>query len=437
MEKILFNTGSVEASPAVQTLDKLIQLSLLTFVAFSMFSISVTQISFAIGALSWLLKVHLTQTWKEMKGTWVGIAILCFCLTGVLAIITSVDLESSIKHQKKFVQFLIFFWVANTVQDDKQRDLLVRLLIIAGAIASLVGLSPYLVEKFSHVGRLKGTLSKEATFAGVLMLTGLMTLGRGLFHKPREKLSKEATFAGVLTLTGLMTLGRGLFHKLRENWIFWSLGIICLTLLLTLTRQAWLGFFFGTVFLLFYWNKKYLFIIPLLFATLLMFSPESIKSRLISFKNLDDGALLPRTATWKGGWEIFKDHPVTGCGFKCVDSIYSQYPDPTGYIVELRGMHNNIFQLLVDTGIVGLGTWLSIWAAFFIEVFKRWKALALEKSQDNAAGILMGVSAAVLAFIVGGCFESSLYDSEVAMLLYFLMGLSLTTTKNSQRLNSS
>ena len=407
MEKILFNTGSVEASPAVQTLDKLIQLSLLTFVAFSMFSISVTQISFAIGALSWLLKVHLTQTWKEMKGTWVGIAILCFCLTGVLAIITSVDLESSIKHQKKFVQFLIFFWVANTVQDDKQRDLLVRLLIIAGAIASLVGLSPYLVEKFSHVGRLKGTLSKEATFAGVLMLTGLMTLGRGLFH------------------------------KLRENWIFWSLGIICLTLLLTLTRQAWLGFFFGTVFLLFYWNKKYLFIIPLLFATLLMFSPESIKSRLISFKNLDDGALLARTATWKGGWEIFKDHPVTGCGFKCVDSIYSQYPDPTGYIVELRGMHNNIFQLLVDTGIVGLGTWLSIWAAFFIEVFKRWKALALEKSQDNAAGILMGVSAAVLAFIVGGCFESSLYDSEVAMLLYFLMGLSLTTTKNSQRLNSS
>ena len=41
----------------------------------------------------------------------------------------------------------------------------------------------------------------------------------------------------------------------------------------------------------------------------------------------------------------------------------------------------------------------------------------------------MGSSAAVIAFLVGGFFETSVYDSEVAMLLYFLMGLSLTKVK--------
>ena len=43
----------------------------------------------------------------------------------------------------------------------------------------------------------------------------------------------------------------------------------------------------------------------------------------------------------------------------------------------------------------------------------------------------MGALAAVLAFLVGGFFESSFYDSEVTMLLYFLMGLSLVQIKET------
>ena len=173
-------------------LDKLIQFSLFTFVAFSMFSISVTQISFAIGAISWVLKVHLTQSWKEIRGTIVGIAILCFCLACVLSIITSVDWESSIKHLKKLLQFIIFFWVANAVQDEKQRDLLIKLVIVVGTAAALNGLLPVLdpssfsPERLYASNRPLGTMSVPSTFSGILMLAGLVTLGRFLFHKPKK-----------------------------------------------------------------------------------------------------------------------------------------------------------------------------------------------------------------------------------------------------------
>ena len=163
----------------------------------------------------------------------------------------------------------------------------------------------------------------------------------------------------------------------------------------------------------------------------LLLSPEKIKDRMYSFTNLKDSSLHQRVSSWKGGWKIFTDHPVTGCGFKCVDSIHSQYPDPTGNVARFRGMHSNIFQLLVDTGVVGFGTWLSIWVVYFIEVFKRLRALANKKSQDNLIGILMGSSAAVLAFLVGGFFETNIYDSELAMLLYFIMGISLAKVKTS------
>jgi len=374
-----------------------------------MFSISVTQISFSIGAISWVLKVHLTQSWKEIRGTIVGIAILCFCLACVLSIITSVDWESSIKHLKKLLQFIIFFWVANAVQDEKQRDLLIKLVIVVGTAAALNGLLPLLDPS---------SFSPERLYAS---------------SRPLGTMSVPSTFSGILMLAGLVTLGRFLFHKPTEYWVLGSTSIIGLCLLLILARQAWLGFFIGMIFLLFFWNKKYFLVIPFLLLGLLLFAPDRVKERMLSLTNFKNYSLQARVSLWEGSWIIFKDHPITGCGYKCVDSIHLQYPDPSGWIAHYRGMHSNIFQLLVDTGIIGLGLWVSIWVAYFMEIFQRWRTLAEDASQNNSRGILMGASAAVLAFLAGGLFETNIYDSEVAMLLYFLMGLSLAMVKKAPR----
>jgi O-antigen ligase len=411
MEKLLPDTNSSEVNHMVPVLDKVIRFSLFTFVVFSMFSISVTQISFALGAIASLLKTYLTKSWKELRGTYVGITVLCFCLACVLSIITAVEFESSLKLLKKILQFIILFWVVNVVQDKKQKDLLFKLVIVSGLATALNGFLPFLNLSFlSYVGnyygiRTIGTMSVPSTFSGILMIVGLVALGRLLFHKP------------------------------WEYWVLGSVGIISLCLMMSLTRQAWLGFSIGTIFLLFFWNKKYLLLIPVLLASILLVSGDNdeinrIKLRIHSFVNLNDTSLQARVFLWKVGWEIFKDHPVTGCGYKCVDSTYSQYPDPSELIAHYRGLHNNVFQLMVDTGAVGLVTWLSIWVAYFIEVFKRCRTLTQGFSQNNL-GILMGSSAAVLSFLVGGFFETNIYDSEVAMLLYFVMGLSLAQTKET------
>ena len=93
---------------SIPVLEKVIQFSLLTFAIFSLFSISITQISFAIGSLFWLLKTHLTRTWSEIRGTRVGIAILAFCLAYFISLTTAVDLENSINYMKKLIQLIIF-----------------------------------------------------------------------------------------------------------------------------------------------------------------------------------------------------------------------------------------------------------------------------------------------------------------------------------------
>ena len=149
-------------------------------------------------------------------------------------------------------------------------------------------------------------------------------------------------------------------------------------------------------------------------------SPLSVQQRAKSTLSGEDRTFTMRTALWKGGWEIFKDYPLTGCGFRCVDLVNSQYPDPTGYIARFRGMHNNLIQVAVDTGILGVTAWLGIWFYFFRFLYH--KAITLEKNA-NERWVILGSAAAMLAFLAAGFFETNFYDSEVAMLLYFIMAL--------------
>jgi O-antigen ligase len=98
-------------------------------------------------------------------------------------------------------------------------------------------------------------------------------------------------------------------------------------------------------------------------------------------------------------------------------------------------MHNNFIQLAVDTGILGLSAWLGIWICFFRIMYQRSKNLV---SDQSSKWVVAGSSAAVIAFLVGGCFESNFYDSEVNMLLWFIMALPFADSNlnEPERLNA-
>ena len=92
-------------------------------------------------------------------------------------------------------------------------------------------------------------------------------------------------------------------------------------------------------------------------------------------------------------------------------------------------MHNNFIQLAVDTGFFGLATWLGIWFYFFRLLYKQ--AFGVEKDLSENWTIF-GSAAAAIGFLAGGCFESNFYDSEVAMLLYFIMALPFSGSHNQR-----
>ena len=387
-------------------IDKMLTVTLFLFAASSMFSISISQISAGLGGFLWLLRAYLTNTWKEQRWP-LGVPILLFALASFVAVANAYDVSYSYSSLKKLLEFLIFFWVLNCVRENNLRNSLCLVLIASATLAGLFGLYQY------WQGFHLNSLSK---------ITSL--------NRPEGNLSTYMTFAGLLMLVGVTALARVLFQKPMQRWVCVSIGIISLCLFLTITRQAWFGFLTGSSFLIFYWRKKVLLLLPIILLITYIASPLSTQKRIKDMFSGEDVTFGMRVALWKGGWEIFKDYPLTGCGFRCVDLVNSQYPDPTGYVARYRGMHNNLIQVAVDTGILGATAWLGIWFCFFRFLYH--KAIDLGKNVFEHWSIF-GSSAAVLAFLAAGFFETNFYDSEVAMVLYFIMALPFSGTQNTTK----
>ena len=409
-------------------LDKIVTATLFIFVAASIFSISITQIAAGLGGLAWAIKTHLNHTWKEQKWP-LAIPILLFALACLIAVVDAYDVSYSFASLKKLFEFLIFFWIINCVKTRKLRDSLSLVLIVSATCASLLGFYQAWMGGVQIESRVEGTLSVYMTFAGILMMVSLLALARVLWRRP------------------------------KEAWLWACIGIILTSLFFTLTRQAWGGFFVGLLFFIFCSKRKYVLVLLLSLFVAVFYFKKEVQSELLeleielkltpnkSFIALDhlilrtrlllsgeDKTLMMRVALWKAGWEVFKDYPLTGCGFRCMDKLVSKYPDPTGWVERLRGMHNNFIQIAVDTGLLGLSTWVGIWFYFFLLLYQRAKAL---NGDADERWVVLGSAAGAIAFLAAGLFETNFYDSEVAMTLYFLMALPFSGTQNGIRDDAS
>ena len=108
--------------------------------------------------------------------------------------------------------------------------------------------------------------------------------------------------------------------------------------------------------------------------------------------------------------------------------MHKNYPDHRGHIKKLRGMHSNFVQLAVDTGFLGLISWVSIWVIYFLTLYRQIFSMEenLAYKRDSMAS-----AAAITGFLVAGLFETNFYDSEVSMLMYFIMALPFTANGNT------
>lgn len=173
-----------------------------------------------------------------------------------------------------------------------------------------------------------------------------------------------------------------------------GLSLICLVL--SMTRGAWLALV-AVVVIFFMLEKKYRLLTAKIFAGLVlafllvtMFSPK-IQGRLATLTNADFQSNTERVLMWESAINIFRDYPIYGVGQKMFFKAYNeQYISPEAKErpgEERRGHthpHNNFLHQAAEGGIVGLLSFIGLYAYFFWKFFNQMRR---EKNFSFSAGM--------------------------------------------------
>jgi O-antigen ligase len=272
---------------------------------------------------------------------------------------------------------------------------------------------------------------------------------RDLLHRISGFMSQWMTYSGLLMLVLMLLVAYMVGVGLRRHqWVIPVAALLILALILTLTRNSWMGAIAGIVVLLLLWRPKAVFILLAAILLLYVASPEMIKQRAQSIVDTSD----PRFHVFMTALHMIQDHPWFGVGPKLVKDEAPKYreerdfPDWLKRSVEVlsdsskyqeeekeypawlyQHMHNNFFQIAAESGIPGLIIWIWLmvrlaWDAWACHRYAKSRSFFGDEASRQEAFIASSAAlASWTALVVSGMFEYNFGDSEILMLFLFIM----------------
>ena len=213
-------------------------------------------------------------------------------------------------------------------------------------------------------------------------------------------------------------------NKLSGLRIFSIISLLVfLTILLSIgARGAAVSFFGGLILFfmgsLFFSGKKKLAIITplvlILIAGVLIFAFPTIQNIIVS--NLRE--IRARLIVWEIAWKGFLERPVLGWGLENFNAVFAKYFNPKLFLKEYGGeiwfdrAHNIVLDMLINSGIVGLVAYLSIFSVSIFFLFKK----CFSENKERA-----GVNLAIICLFIAYFVQNLLvFDSISSYVIFFL-----------------
>jgi O-antigen ligase len=381
---------AVALQSSARPLDRVIDGAIVAFLMCSVLSITAAQAAILVALAAWLCKLACAADDRPLQLPLL-FPMTAFFLASILASATAVDPARSFKDLRNVFEPAFFFLLVNHVMGEERATILSRVLIAVGTLMAVYGLAQSIAEGPDF--RIHGTMSIYMTFAGILMLIALLALAQLLFTS-RSRASYGLTLASLLLIASLV---------------------------MTHTRGAWIGLAAGGALILGFRQKRLLLALPVVAVVIFLASPGAVQQRIRSIIDPQDATAQDRLSMWSSGARILRDHPWTGVGIGGVKRVYAAYKHPNALRDQRVHLHNNFMQVAAERGLIGLGCWLWIWVAFYGQAWLIYRRL--EPCASHARALAIGSLASVTGFHVAGLTEYTFGDSEVIMLVYFLMAL--------------
>ena len=211
----------------------------------------------------------------------------------------------------------------------------------------------------------------------------------------------------------------------RRIWIWAAAAaLVAAAILLSDTRGVWIATFAAGLYLVWYWNRKLILLVPVAAVLVFIASPHAIRERFESIvhpKEEDSNSF--RKIAWRSGLRMIETHPWFGLGPDGPKYHFMEYippdvprPLPSGFY---EHVHNVYLQYAADRGIPTALAFL--WILIQIPV-DFWKGLrTVPPGRSNRRFLLHGGIAVVLAAMIEGVVEVNLGDTEVLTMFLIVM----------------
>jgi O-antigen ligase len=289
---------------------------------------------------------------------------------------------------KKVPLILLVHVAALALAGPRRARWALRLVVSGISVTGLVAIVHFTLVPHADTERLRGT-THYMTFAGLLLLALPLAVAGTCALRGRARVAYAAAMA---------VLGFGL--------------------VLTFTRGAWLGAVLAFALVLLRLRPRLAALLPVAVLLMLVFMPGPYRERALSAFDPQHPTNRDRQRLWRAGLEIWRDHPWTGVGLGDLKPVYERYA--RGGEGRVHGhLHSNWIQILASMGSLGIVAFLSLQ---ILLARLLWRATSAAADPELHA-LAVGAWAAFWGFHVMGLFEWNWGDVEIAIALYFMLGV--------------
>ena len=247
------------------------------------------------------------------------------------------------------------------------------------------------------------------------------------------------TYAEVIQLIASLALGLflGLKQKINRTGLLLAIAVLGLvfSLAMSVTRASWAGFAVSAALMLMLSvSRRTLFIvgacaIPLVLTAVVVLQQK----RSVGFFDTKDQSTTWRGTVWREGFELLVSKPrhlLVGIGMDSIKAYWRQWGLFDNGRIPMGHMHSNPLQFALERGVPALIVWLIL-----IGTYARmlWRLIGKAKSSGESfpLGLGLGALGGLAGFFSSGLVHYNWGDSEVVMVVYFVMGLSLVVARVS------
>ncbi|HUK62179.1 MAG TPA: O-antigen ligase family protein, partial [Dongiaceae bacterium] len=350
---------------------------LLGFSAALQFSIAAAEILFALTVLAWLGSLYVHRERPEVPPWFLPLAV--YAGITLLSTALSMNPRVSLGAAKQLVLYLVVPIVFRAAR-GRRANTVMQVILTVGAVSAIVGVAEYGIFGFDN-----------------------------LHNRPRGTLGHYMTYSGLLMMVMCSAAARLLFERRDRIWPALIMPALIVAVVLTFSRNAWVGGCVGIGVLLILKDFRLLALAPVAAGLFFALAPSAIVTRLYSTFDLRDPTVRDRVAMYQAGIRIVEDHPLLGTGPNMVQRVYPSYRQPTAVEPTPPHLHDVPLQIAAERGVPALIAWL--W--FLVTVTLG----LLQKLRRDRPRYLAAAGIGVIAAMIGaGFFEYNFGDSEFLML---------------------